>query len=259
MLLDLVTELEALSEIELAWEEKQVPFNRDIYLENVRLRKQYSATSALHGYHNTVVGGFISRVDYDIVVHNRKRSHQPDSEVATDPVKQNESSSTITTPTPSENNVDGSQPKSKRRRMNTGVRFNDQVYVHTEADVDVLRDNAIRQKVSSPSNGAAAFTADNLRLHDILNTPFNTGAMPSRPDYVIPLKSHAGPSRSSKSGSSRRTSGRYKPGQWAVEEGREFADTSGAKTECLFYEIDMDMFGREAATNSEQIRDCTMR
>lgn len=204
----MVTEFEALSKIELAWEEKQVPFNNDIYSENVRLRKQYSATSALHGYHDTVSGGFIGRVECDIVLHNRKRSHQPDSEVATDPVQPNESSSTITNPTSNENDVDDWQPKRKRRRIDTGVRFNDAVYVRTEADVDVLRDNVIRQKASSPSN---------------------TGAMPSRPDYVISLKSHAGPSRSSKSGSCRRTSGRYKPGQWAVGEGSKFIDTSGAK------------------------------
>ncbi|KAI1590136.1 hypothetical protein A1F97_06209 [Pyrenophora tritici-repentis] len=52
LLANLVIELEALSEMELAWEEKQGPSDRDIRFENVRLRKLYSATSALHEYYD---------------------------------------------------------------------------------------------------------------------------------------------------------------------------------------------------------------
>ncbi|CAA9966979.1 Histidine biosynthesis trifunctional protein [Pyrenophora teres f. maculata] len=50
IVLNLVIELETLSEMELAWEENQVPPDRDIQFEKVRLRKRYSTTSALHEY-----------------------------------------------------------------------------------------------------------------------------------------------------------------------------------------------------------------
>jgi hypothetical protein len=64
-LVHLITELEALSEMEAVWEAKQLPDNSNVYIEHVRLRKQYSATAALHCYYDTVDNGFLGRIEDD--------------------------------------------------------------------------------------------------------------------------------------------------------------------------------------------------
>ncbi|RMZ67444.1 tannase and feruloyl esterase [Pyrenophora seminiperda CCB06] len=250
LLLNLVTELEALSKMELAWGKKQMPNNRDIYFESVRLRKQYSATSALHEYYDTVDGGFIGRVESDSVIYDQNQCYQLSLEVAVDQDQQKKYIPLSTVSTSNDNDFDNSQTKSKRHRVNGRVRFNDKVYIRTEADVDILCRNALCERASSYSNGVAAFTEDKLWPGGFLISSPDLRAHGPLPDHVISLKTHDG--RGPHGRLSSRASRRYSPGIWAVRAGSEAVDTSGGKKEYSSYEAYVNMLQSETETSEDQ-------
>ncbi|EDU47568.1 hypothetical protein L13192_07384 [Pyrenophora tritici-repentis] len=229
LLANLVIELEALSEMELAWEEKQGPSDRDIRFENVRLRKLYSATSALHEYYDNADGGFMGRMERAGAICDRKRRHGSSSTVATEPDQQNDFQVTSTASTSHDNDdddADNLQPKRKRRCKNVGVRFENAVSVRTEADVEALSRNAILQPYRSTGITHLTLTTENLKTHDILDLLPGLIEKPRPFRQVIPLKTHDGAPQKLK----RRFRVGHQPGKWTMRAGWEFVDTSGWRT-----------------------------
>ncbi|KAI4948891.1 hypothetical protein J4E86_008240 [Alternaria arbusti] len=230
-LVNLINEIEDLSEMELAWEAKQPPENKDVHVQHVRLRKQYSATAALHWYRDTEHNGFIGRVEEDCESFSQRLGrrwtiasdpdfpdrdgHEQDLEWKSLKKIQHKLLNESDIPKVQRTDVAEQLPRRKRRREGASVSWNENVYVRTDADVDVLR---------------KAFRTTPLEVTRELipATPVANGSNPIRPHYVIPL-SRNGPPRDVARSSMCRHRRRYVKGQWAVPEGSEIIDTSGSQ------------------------------
>lgn len=148
LLVNLVTELEYLSTLEMAWELEQPVKNLDNGVEHVRVRRQHSATSALLWYLDSMDFGMVDHLERDDAMFMRKRGRE--WEVSTDPNYPEDGCSNmptwLQTTTAQREFIEKSEvpqvhkaelgildssvrPKQKRRRIDVGVRFNIEVYV----------------------------------------------------------------------------------------------------------------------------------
>ena len=297
-LVHLITELEALSEMEAAWEAKQLPENSNVYIEHVRLRKQYSATAALHCYYDTVDNGFLGRIEDDCNYMSRRLGRCwkiasepgfPDSENIRDTRMEEKKRKALERHTKSfkwetftkdqRRYIESSKipkvyetpktrktrktrksdntnllPTRKRRREDAGVSFNEDVYVRTDADVDVLREAApwlsedLLGEPASKKPRMGILRTTRLKRSEVSNiiTPLDRDPKPTRPHHVIPLNRKDGPVRDvTKSRMGRRRSS-YHRGQWAVPEGSELIDTSGYRREFKHHEAIVEGLRKEA-------------
>ncbi|KAL1795020.1 hypothetical protein ACET3X_006836 [Alternaria dauci] len=300
-LVHLITELEALSEMETAWEAKQLPENSDIYNEQVRLRKQYSTTAALHWYEDTMDNGFLGRIEDDCNYKCRKVGRHwevafeadfPDSENTGDgPIEEKKRKAlerhtknfkweTLTKD--QRKYIEGSkiskvrkkdkkrktkksddaslQPTRKRRREDASVSFNEDVYVRTDADVDVLRKAAsslseeFLEEPASKKPRTGILRTTRLERPEEYNTtiPFDSDSKPKRPHHVIPLNGKDGPMRDVTKSRMRRKRRDYYRGQWAVPQGSELVDTSGCSRDFRHREAIVEGLRKEAARMDDE-------
>jgi hypothetical protein len=243
MLLNLVIELRLLSKMEQQWEAKQSLANTTLVFERNRVRKQWSATGALKQYKDIADDGFFGRLEKDSAMFHRKRGR--DWEIVADPgypdyppdigdVKENRRFKDLTTeqtdfilkseiPQPQETDVPDLPPRRKRRRAGAGVTFNPDVYVRTDADVDVLR----KQHTSLSEGFLEDKPAPRKPGPSILRTAaLKIDPTPPRPHNVIPLNGDGRP-RGPNEGHMYRLSRGYKLGKWATSQGMEKINTSG--------------------------------
>ncbi|KAH6878741.1 hypothetical protein BKA58DRAFT_377909 [Alternaria rosae] len=266
-LVNLVNELEDLSKMELAWEAKQSLESNDFYVEHVRLRKQHSATAALHWYKDTQDYGFIGRVEEDCEIFSRRRGrrwtivcdpefpdrdgHEQDLGWKSLTKAQHKLLKGSDIPKPVRTDVAEQLPRRKRRREDAGVSWNENVYVRTDADVDVLRKAScpISEELSSspkkPKMSILRTTPLEIVLEPIFATPIVLN--PIHPHYVIPLSRNGPPRDVTKSSMARKRRRSYKRGQWAVPEGSEIIDTSGYRKNFEVHVANMEQLQIEAA------------
>ncbi|KAI4708901.1 hypothetical protein J4E89_006303 [Alternaria sp. Ai002NY15] len=267
-LVNLVDEIEDLSEMELAWEAKQSPENNDVYVQHVRLRKQYSATAALHWYKDTENNGFIGRVEEDCEFFSQRRGRR--WTIASDPdfpdrdglehdlgwksLKKIQHKLLNESDIPKVQRTDVAEqlPRRKRRREGASVSWNENVYVRTDADVDVLRkascsltEEFLEPSPKRPKMGVLRTSPLEVAQELIPATPIANGSNPIRPHYVIPL-SRNGPPRDVTRSSMCRHRRRYVKGQWAVPEGSEIIDTSGYRKNFDVHVANMEQLQIEA-------------
>ncbi|KAI4921478.1 hypothetical protein J4E85_008823 [Alternaria conjuncta] len=268
-LVNLINEIEDLSEMELAWEAKQPPENNDVYMQHVRLRKQYSATAALHWYKDTEHNGFIGRVEEDCEFFSQRRGRR--WTIASDPdfpdrdgheqdlgwksLKKIQHKLLNDSDIPKVQRTDVAEqlPRRKRRREGASVSWNEDVYVRTEADVDMLRkascslsEEFLEPSPKRPRMGVLRTTPLEVTRELIPAAPVANGSNPIRPHYVIPL-SRNGPPRDVTRSSMCRHRRRYVKGQWAVPEGSEIIDTSGYRKNFDVHVANMEQLQIEAA------------
>ena len=268
-LVNLINEIEDLSEMELAWEAKQPPEDNDVYVEHIRLRKQYSATAALHWYKDTEHNGFIGRVEEDCEIFSRRRGRR--WTIASDPdfpdrdgheqdlgwksLKKIQHKLLNESDIPKVQRTDVAEqlPTRKRRREGASVSWNEDVYVRTDADVDVLRkascslsEEFLEPSPKRPRMGVLRTTPLEVTRELIPAAPVANGSNPIRPHYVIPL-SRNGPPRDITRSSMCRHRRRYAKGQWAVPEGSEIIDTSGYRKNFDVHVANMEQLQIEAA------------
>ncbi|KAG9188547.1 hypothetical protein G6011_02470 [Alternaria panax] len=251
--------------MEVAWEAKQLPENSNVYVEQVRLRRQYSATAALHWYNDTMDNGFIGRIEDHSEYISRKfgrlweiasEPEFPDSEGIENRkyIKSTKIPRVHKTRKTTKFDAADLQPVRKRRREDVSVSFNEDVYVRTDADVDVLRKAAsslseefLEEPASKKPRMSILCTA-RLKRSKVSNltAPLNSDSKPTRPHHVIPLNRKDGPARDkAKSRMNRRKPG-YCRGQWAVTESGEFINTNGYYRESELHEANVESLQEKA-------------
>jgi len=268
-LVNLINEIEDLSELELAWEAKQPPENNDVYVEHIRLRKQYSATAALHWYKDTEHIGFIGRVEEDCEIFSRRRGRRwaiasdpdfPDrdgheQDLAWKSLKKIQHKLLNESDIPKIQRTDVAEqlPKRKRRREGASVSWNEDIYVRTDADVDVLRkawcslsEEFLEPSPKRPKMSVLRTTPLDVERELIPATPVAMDSNPIRPHYVIPLSRNGPPRDVIRSSMCRRNRRRYVKGQWAVSEGSEIIDTSGYRKNFDVHVANMEQLQIEA-------------
>jgi hypothetical protein len=267
-LANLVSELEALSRMELVWEEKQLPEDISVDVEQVRMRKQHSATAALHWYHDTMHNGFIGRIEEDCEFFSRQHGWRV--AIENDPeypagnsrkekrkrraIRKAQNKCFKSSRMPPSTTFDPTHLQQIRKRRHEGVRvsFNEDVYVRTDADVDVLRKAAslseeVLEEPASKKPRMSILRTTPLKLSEVadLTTSLNSGPKPTRPYNVIPLSPEDGTRR--KKGQMKRNKPHYRRGPWAAPEGSELIDTSGQTRKFVSHFEMMENLQEEAA------------
>jgi hypothetical protein len=268
-LLNLVTELETLSGMEVSWEEKQLLENSNVHIEHVQLRKQYGATAALYWYEDTMDNGFIGRIEDDCEFFSRGRGgcwtvandpEYPDRDGYEGQLKwknltkaQKKHFKRSRVPLPRKSDTADLQPTRKRRREGASISFNEDVYVRTDANVDVLRkassglSEEFLEEPAAKKPRMSVLRAAPLNV-DTEPTPLKIDPKPTCPHHVIPLSRKDGPPRDVTKGGMCRNKLNYRHGQWAVPKGSELIDTSGAHRKFSFHEAIVGKLQNEAAT-----------
>jgi hypothetical protein len=277
-LINLVNELEDLAEMEVVWEENQSPENNDVYVGHVRLRKQYSATAALHWYKDTEDNGFIGRIEEDCELFGRRRGRRwtitcdpdfPDrggreQELGWKSLMRTQHQLLNASKIPKTLRTDVAEqlPRRKRRREGAGVSWNEDAYVRTYADVDVLLKAACslsedflepspkRPNLSILRTTPLAIDQEHIAIDAVANY-----SKPMSSHHVIPLSRKDGPPRDvTQSSMARRKRRLYTRGQWAVPEGSGIIDTSGCYKGFDFHRAYMEDLQIEAVRMDKEDR-----
>jgi hypothetical protein len=259
-----VPEVVRLSEMELEWEYQQPVESHDLTLEHVRLRKQYNAMDALHRYRGVLSKGLIGFLEKHDAFFSRKRGRE--WEIASDPLypengidedmrwctpsqEQLKALKNSTIPEAKETDVPGAPPpKRQRRREGAAVSFHDDVYICTDADVDILRKSP--STLSQNSLEPAAAKPGPSICH---TTPLEYHPGPKRSHTIVPLHAKDGNPGRSMANYNRRHK-RYTPGRWAKSGGQDIVDTSGWTKHDMRYIAEMFGLQEEAAAMDDKPR-----
>jgi hypothetical protein len=229
-------ELVELSEVEVEWEDQLPDESHDLTLEHVRLRKQYNAVDALHRYKSVLNKGLIGLLERHDASFSRKRGRE--WEIASDPTypesgidedmrwsipsqEQLDALKNSTIPEAKETDIPDAPPSKRQRRREVTVSFHDNVYVCTDADVDVLRKTPLPLPKDTFEPATVKPGPSILRT-----TPLESYPGPKRSHTIVSLHANDGNLGRSMASYSRRHK-RYTPGRWAKSGDQEIVDTSG--------------------------------
>jgi hypothetical protein len=246
---NLVIELEALSVLEQSWEMEH-PINTIMgYYSPKRIRIQYSATNALALYKSAVEQGTFEKMQESCALFMRKRGR--DWEVATSSdypasdiedeedgpkgfkanLKQrqfiNRSQIPAVEAQGAKAEVDAA-PDRKRRRTDAVLSFNQDTYIRTEANVDVLRRAASHLDAETLDDDFVAAPTSGPSI--LRTTPLRVDARPKRGHKRRGLKRNDGCLRAWYRWDRRahmEMKGLYRRGPWAAAHGSMHVDTSG--------------------------------
>lgn len=238
LLMKLVNELEHLAQLEQEWPSLHIGTNHGSELSTL-----YGAEAAMHEYLDAADLGIVGAVERRAA--SWTRHHGRDMEVSILPALPKnfdffrnvlkfsmlEAKWLDASKIPSVEEADARalqrlklRPRKPRRTL-AAVSFHQEVYVRAEADIDVLRRSTDWLTQASLDKTSREDTPVRGTHSDAsIDASYQT---PKASHYTIPLKSEGTFRRHSKTYS--RTREIYEPGRWAVSEGYDMVDTSGAR------------------------------
>jgi len=243
-LLNLAVQLEELSVLEQAWEMEQAPETGSPANSPKMRRMQYSATNAMALYNGAVDTGILTKLEENCMTYMRKRGRDyeasaspeypdSDSDDEEDDCKHkyfdaNGAQRTFINTSfgqPADgSDQDASPPKRKRRRIDASLTFNEDVYIRSESDVDVLRSSTLGLDADFLEEDSLA---PSLSPSILRTTPLKIDPRPRRAYRKRGLNKHDGALRPTLRWD--RRSKWYQRGAWAVGEDSEVVNTSGSR------------------------------
>lgn len=239
-LLNLALQLEELSVLEQAWELEQPPEIGSPANSPKMRRMQYSATKAMALYNHGVETGILAKLEEDCTTYMRKRGRDyeasaspeyPDSDSDDEDFKHkyfdaNAAQRTFINTSfgrlADGGDQDTSLPKRKRRRVDASLKFNEDVYIRSENDIDALRSSTLGLQADFQEEDSPAPSPPPSILR---TTPLKVDPRPRREYRKRGLNKHDGALRYTMRGD-RRTKW-YQRGAWALGEESDVVNTSG--------------------------------